>query len=68
MTHKSTTGHSLFVLAYGSDAIIPIEPKVHSHRVIHYNPLTNEELLLESLDMIDEKHTEANLRTAVHRS
>lgn len=65
-THKSTTGHSPFVLANRSEVMTPVELKVPSHRMTHYNPRTNEQLLLESLDMIDEKHDETELRAAAH--
>lgn len=67
-THKSVTGFSPFALAYGLEAMIPVELDVHSHRDIHYNPQTNEQLLLESLDMIDEKLDEACLRVAAHQN
>lgn len=66
-THKSMTDHSPFALAYGSEAMISIELEVPSHRVTHYDPRTNEQLLLKSLDMIDEKQTEAKLRAATYR-
>lgn len=67
LTPKPTTHHSPFVLAYGSDAMIPVELKVLSHRVIHYNPQTNEQLLVEPLDTIDEKRSATELRIAVRR-
>ena len=60
--HKSTTGHSPFALAYGSEAMIPVEPKVRSHRRRHFNQRENKQLLLESLDQINEKREEAKLR------
>lgn len=58
-THKSVTDHSPITLAYGSKAMVLIELEVHFHQVTRYNPQTNEQLLLEPLDMIDEKHDEA---------
>ena len=66
-THKSATGHTPFALAYGSEAVIPVELEVPSHRVTYYDPKTNQNLLLESLDCIDEKREEAELRAAAHR-
>lgn len=42
--------------------MISVELEVLSHWVTHYDPLTNEQLLLESLDMIYERRTEAKLR------
>jgi len=66
-THKTATGHTPFSLACGSEAIIPVEIEVPSHQVIYYNPKTNKNLLLESLDMVKEKQKEADLRAAAHR-
>lgn len=65
-TNKSTSSRSLFALAYGSKAMILVELEVSSHWVIHYNLRTNKELLLESLDVINEKRDEADLRAAAH--
>ena len=39
-----------------------------SHRVTYYDPKTNAILLAESLDLLDEKREEADLRAAAHRS
>ena len=66
-THKSVTGHTPFSLAFGTEAVIPIELEVPSHRVTYYDPKTNQNLLLESLDFVDEKREEADLRAAFHR-
>lgn len=52
---KSTTDHTPFTLAYGSEAVIPVELKVSSHRVTYYDPRMNIDFLLESLDFVDEK-------------
>ena len=47
--------------------MIPVELEVPSHRVAYYDPMTNKALLLESLDMIEEKRDEADLRASRHR-
>ena len=43
-THKTATRHTPFSLAYGSEAMIPVEIEVPSHRRIHFNQAKNEEL------------------------
>ena len=48
------------------EAVIPMELEVPSHRVTYYDPVSNQDLLLE-LDFINEKHEEANLRAAAYR-
>lgn len=47
--------------------MIPIELEDHSHRKVHYDSKTNEELLFDSFDMIDEKREEADLKIAAHK-
>jgi len=66
-THKTATGHTPFSLAYGSEAMIPVELEVPTHRRIHFNQEQNEWLLLEALDQLDEKRQEAELRVAAHQ-
>ena len=66
-THKTATGHTPFSLAYGSEAMIPVETKVPSHRRIHFNQDENEKLQLEALDLLDERREEARLRIAAHQ-
>ena len=63
-TYKSTAGHTPFSLAYGTEAIIPVELEIPSHWVTYYDPKINQDLLLESLDFVDEKREEADLRAA----
>ena len=66
-TFKTATGHTPFSLSFGSEAVIPVELEVPSHRVTYYDPMTNRALLLESLDEIEEKRDEADMRAARHR-
>ena len=66
-THKPAIGHTPFSLAYGSEAMIPVEVEVHSHRRVHFNETENEKLQLEALDFLDEKRVEARLRVSAHQ-
>jgi len=66
-THKIATGHTPFSLAYGSEAMIPVELAVPTHRRIHFNQEQNEWLLLEALDQLNEKRQEAELRIAARQ-
>ena len=65
--HKTATGHTPFSLAYGSEAMIPVEIEVPSHRRIHLNQAENEKLQLEALDFLKERREEAELRIAAHQ-
>jgi len=66
-SYKTTTGHTLFSLAYGSEAMLPVETIVPSHRRIHHNPEKNEVLVNMSLDLIKERRNEAALKAAAHK-
>ena len=67
-THRSATGHTPFSLSYGFETIILVELEVPSHHVTYYDPKRNSILLAESLDLLDKKREEANLRAAAHRN
>jgi len=66
-THKSAIGHTPFALTYDSEAVIPMKLEFPSHRVTYYDPKTNKDLLMESLDMVDEKKEEVDMRAAAHQ-
>ena len=66
-SYKTATGHTPFALAYGAEAILPIETVIPLHRRIHYNPEENENLLNVSLDLIEERRNDAALKAAAHR-
>ncbi|GAU40231.1 hypothetical protein TSUD_270310 [Trifolium subterraneum] len=64
-TPHSTTGETPFRLTYGTEAVIPVEIGEPSSR-IEYPPEedTNDELLREELDLVEELRTGASLREA----
>ncbi|KAL0461426.1 UNVERIFIED_CONTAM: hypothetical protein Slati_0030200 [Sesamum latifolium] len=61
-TPRESTGESPFSLAYGTEAIIPAELGMPSHRVINFSEECNTELLKESLDLIEELSEKAFIR------
>ena len=61
-TLRTPIGETPFKLAYGSDAVIPMEVGLTSYRVAHYNNEENEKQLCLSLDLMDEvKNFAANI-------
>ena len=60
-SHRTATGHTLFSLAYGYEAMLPIELDPPSHRRITYDQDQNSQLLMESLDLIEEKREKVQL-------
>ncbi|GKV11870.1 hypothetical protein SLEP1_g23088 [Rubroshorea leprosula] len=51
-TPSSAIGETPFSLAYGAEAVIPIEVGLPSDRSDHHDDLNNEQLLTENLDLV----------------
>ena len=51
---RTPTGETPFRLAYGSEAIIPIEVGITSYRVDNHNEGKNDEAMCLQLDLVDE--------------
>ena len=54
-TRKSTTRETPFALAFGTEAVAPIEVGLESPRVKFTNAERNEETLCPNLDLLEEK-------------
>ena len=61
-TCKVSTGATPFQLAYGAEAVVPLEITHTSSRVQQYEPEANEEGMRLALDMIDEIRDEAHAK------
>ncbi|XP_063949855.1 uncharacterized protein LOC135152711 [Daucus carota subsp. sativus] len=61
-TCKVSTGATPFQLAYGAEAVVPLEITHTSSRVQQYEPEANEEGMQLALDMIDEIRDEAHAK------
>ncbi|KAL0409949.1 UNVERIFIED_CONTAM: Retrovirus-related Pol polyprotein from transposon opus [Sesamum latifolium] len=61
-TPRGSTGETHFSLVYGTEAIIPAELGMPSHRVMNFSEECNENLLRENLDLIEELREKAFLR------
>ncbi|KAL0417081.1 UNVERIFIED_CONTAM: hypothetical protein Slati_3540000 [Sesamum latifolium] len=61
-TPRGSTGESPFSLVYGTEAIIPAELGLPSHRVMNFSEECNENLLRENLDLIEDLREKAFLR------
>ncbi|GKV36278.1 hypothetical protein SLEP1_g44427 [Rubroshorea leprosula] len=53
-TPSSTTGETPFSLAYGTEAVIPVEVRLPSNRAGRHNDPKNEQLLRENLNVVEE--------------
>ncbi len=66
-TQRESTGETPFSLAFGSEAVVPVEIGMPSDRVEHYEPTANEEELLLNLDLLEERRAMAQLRLAEYQ-
>jgi Integrase core domain/Integrase zinc binding domain len=66
-TCKTTTGETPFMLAYGAEAVVPVEIMHASPRTKAFEPETNEEGMRLALDLIDEVRDEANAKNVEHQ-
>ena len=65
---RTPTGETPFKLVYGSEADIPAEAHMASHRVKEYQAEENEVQLRLNLDLIDEVRMDAEQRTARYKN
>ncbi|KAL0453661.1 UNVERIFIED_CONTAM: hypothetical protein Slati_1344200 [Sesamum latifolium] len=65
---RGSTGESPFSLVYGTEAIIPAELGMPSHRVMNFAEECNTDLLKENLDLIKELREEAFIRMQRYKS
>ncbi|GKV40302.1 hypothetical protein SLEP1_g47964 [Rubroshorea leprosula] len=66
-TSRTATGETPYHLAFGTEAVIPIEIGVPSFRVTHFDEGQNGQLLRGNLDLLDDLREEARLRTLVYK-
>ena len=62
-THKSTTQETPFALAFGTEAVAPVEIGLKSPRIELASVEHNEEALRLNLDLLDEKREQVLKRT-----
>ena len=67
-TVRTPTGETPFKLVYGSEAVIPAEVHMTSHRVRKYQAEENEEQLCLNLDLMDEVRMDAEQRIARYKN
>jgi hypothetical protein len=67
-TTSSATSETPYSLAFGVEAVIPVEIGSPSFRIQHYNPRFNSEGLKLHLDLLEEKRDEARVRTSAYKA
>ena len=54
-THKTATGKTPFALAFGHEAVVPIEIGTTTHLIDHFNEHENNDQMCLNLDLLTEK-------------
>ncbi|XP_038902420.1 uncharacterized protein LOC120089065 [Benincasa hispida] len=68
MNSQTSTGETAFLLAFGEEALMPVEIKIPSHRVELFNLAKSDEALRLNLDLLEEHRKIANLPVAEYKS
>ncbi|GKV52282.1 hypothetical protein SLEP1_g58870 [Rubroshorea leprosula] len=66
-TSRTATGEMPYHLAFGTEAVIPVEIGVPSLRISHFELAQNERLLREILDLLDEVREQSRLWTLAYK-
>ena len=66
-TARTPTGETPFMLAHGSEAVLPTEIGLPTHRIQTYDPDNNREERRLDLDLIEERREDAEVRQAAYQ-
>ncbi|XP_034202236.1 uncharacterized protein LOC117617090 [Prunus dulcis] len=66
-SYRTSTGETPFSLAFGSEAVVPVEIGEPSYRTETFAPKQNEEAMSLSLDLLEEHRAQANLRNEAYK-
>ena len=66
MMPRRSTGETPFTMTYGAEAVIPLEENFPTLRTNSFTPSGNDELLRESLDLIEERRERATIHLACY--
>lgn len=66
-TARNATGETPFSLAYGVEAVVPIETEIPTFQVDAFDEADNDKAMRLELDLIDEKRAEAFRRLAAQK-
>ncbi|XP_024030694.1 uncharacterized protein LOC112094325 [Morus notabilis] len=67
-TSRTTTGETPFSMAYGVEAVLPVEVSIPTNRITRYEEGRNAELMDLELDLLEERRIDAELRLAAYRA
>ncbi|XP_057249309.1 uncharacterized protein LOC130590776 [Beta vulgaris subsp. vulgaris] len=66
-TEKEATGETPFRLAFGAEVVLPVEVGLPNWRILNYEPVLNEQIHKEDLDLLPEIRLATELRSAAYK-
>ncbi|KAH9768959.1 hypothetical protein KPL71_011812 [Citrus sinensis] len=66
-THKTVTGETPFALAFGHEAVVPMEIGTTTHRIDHFDEHENNDQMCLNLDLLTKKREQASKRSATYQ-
>ena len=66
-TARNATGETPFALAFGVEAVVPVETKLPTLRIEEYEEAANDDAIRLELDLIDERRADALTRLAAQK-
>ena len=63
-TPRRSTGETSFSLTYGAEAVIPVKVNLCSAWVDRFDPIQNDLMMAERLDLLDEYREAVTIRLA----
>ncbi|CAL8083393.1 unnamed protein product [Prunus armeniaca] len=66
-SYRTATGETPFSMAFDSEVVVPVEIGEPSYRTEAFKPKANEEALALSLDLLEERRAQANLRNEAYK-
>ena len=66
MTSRCSMGETPFAMTYGAEAVIPLEANFPTLRTSSFTPSSNDDLLRESLDLVEERREGAMIHLAYY--
>lgn len=66
-SHRTSTGDTPYALAFGAEAVVPVEIGMATHRVEVFQAEANDNQMNLNLDLVDERRDHAQLRNASYQ-
>ncbi|KAM1831691.1 hypothetical protein ACFX13_021748 [Malus domestica] len=66
-SYRTSTGETPFSLAFGTEAVVPVELEQATYRIQNYMQIENDKQLTLNLDLVEEHRNQAHLRNVAYK-